>query len=103
MFRGTDREVVIQESIFTRKGVDRILRFAFELARTRQRKRLTLATKSNGIIHTMTFLDERFAAMARDYPDVNTTKYHIDILTAHFVQHPDWFDVVYSNLLRHPL
>jgi tartrate dehydrogenase/decarboxylase/D-malate dehydrogenase len=99
MFRGTDREVVIQESIFTRKGVDRILRFAFDLARTRPRKRLTLATKSNGIVHTMTFLDERFAAIARDYPDVSTAKYHIDILTAHFVQHPDWFDVVVASNL----
>jgi len=99
MFQGTDREVVIQESIFTRKGVDRILRYAFELARTRPRKRLTLATKSNGIIHTMTFLDERFAAISQDYPDVNTTKYHIDILTAHFVRHPDWFDVVVASNL----
>lgn len=99
MFQGTDREVVIQEAIFTRKGVDRILRFAFDLARSRERKRLTLATKSNGIIHTMTFLDERFAAISRDYPDVNTTKYHIDILTAHFVQHPDWFDVVVASNL----
>jgi tartrate dehydrogenase/decarboxylase/D-malate dehydrogenase len=99
MFQGTDREVVIQESIFTRKGVDRILRYAFELARTRPRKRLTLATKSNGIIHTMTFLDERFAAISQDYPDVNTTKYHIDILTAHFVHHPDWFDVVVASNL----
>ncbi len=99
MFRGTDREVVIQESIFTRKGVDRVLKYAFELARTRPKKRLTLATKSNGIIHTMTFLDERFAALSREYPDVNTSKYHIDILTAHFVQHPDWFDVVVASNL----
>jgi tartrate dehydrogenase/decarboxylase/D-malate dehydrogenase len=99
MFPGTDREVVIQESIFTRYGVDRILRYAFELARSRPRKQLTLATKSNGIIHTMTFLDERFAAISQDYPDVRTTKYHIDILTAHFVQHPDWFDVVVASNL----
>jgi tartrate dehydrogenase/decarboxylase/D-malate dehydrogenase len=99
VFRGTDREVVIQEAVFTRKGVDRIMRYAFELARTRPRRHLTAATKSNGIIHTMSFWDERFADISREYPEVRTSKYHIDILTAHFVQHPDWFDVVVASNL----
>jgi tartrate dehydrogenase/decarboxylase/D-malate dehydrogenase len=99
IFQGTEREVVVQETMFSRQGVDRIMRYAFELARTRPRKLLTSATKSNGIIHTMTFWDERFAAIAQNYPDVRTSKYHIDILTAHFVQHPDWFDVVVASNL----
>ena len=75
------------------------MRFAFELARTRPRRHVTSATKSNGIIHSMPYWDERFAAMAREYPDVKTAQYHIDILTAHFVQHPDWFDVVVGSNL----
>jgi tartrate dehydrogenase/decarboxylase/D-malate dehydrogenase len=99
VFRGTEREVVIQEAVFTRKGVDRIMKYAFELARTRPRRHLTAATKSNGIIHTMSFWDERFADISREYPEVRTSKYHIDILTAHFVQHPDWFDVVVASNL----
>ncbi len=99
LFRGSEREMAIQESIFTRRGVDRVLRFAFQLARTRARKHVTSATKSNGIIHTMPFWDERFAAISGDYPDVTADQYHIDILTAHFVQHPDWFDVVVASNL----
>lgn len=99
LFAGIDEELVIQESVFTRKGVDRVLKYAFELARKRPRQHLTSATKSNGIIHTMPFWDERFAAMAKHYPDVETAQYHIDILTAHFVQHPDWFDVVVGSNL----
>jgi tartrate dehydrogenase/decarboxylase/D-malate dehydrogenase len=99
IFQGTEREVVVQETMFSRQGVDRIMRYAFELARTRPRKHVTAATKSNGIIHTMTFWDERFAAIAENYPNVRTSKYHIDILTAHFVQHPDWFDVVVASNL----
>jgi tartrate dehydrogenase/decarboxylase/D-malate dehydrogenase len=99
MFAGTDREFVTQESVFTRTGVDRILRYAFELARTRPRRRLTSATKSNGITFTMPYWDERFAAMAAEYPDVTTDQFHIDILCAHFVQHPDWFDVVVGSNL----
>src|SRR5205823_2446738 len=81
-----------------RRGCDRVMRYAFELARTRK-KHVTSATKSNGIIHTMPFWDERFAAVARDYPDIRTDQYHIDILTAHFVRHPDWFDVVVGSNL----
>ncbi|MEX2536322.1 MAG: tartrate dehydrogenase [Trueperaceae bacterium] len=99
LYRGTDEEMAVQETIFTRTGVDRILRYAFELALSRPAKHLTSATKSNGIIHTMPFWDERFAEIAKEYPDVRTDKYHIDILTAHFVQHPDWFDVVVGSNL----
>lgn len=99
LYPGTEREVVVQESIFTRTGVDRVQRYAFELARKRARKHVTSATKSNGIIHTMPFWDERFRAAAAEYPDIRTSQYHIDILTAHFVQHPDWFDVVVASNL----
>jgi tartrate dehydrogenase/decarboxylase / D-malate dehydrogenase len=99
LYRDTDDELAVQQSVFTRKGCDRVMRFAFELARTRPRRHVTSATKSNGIIHSMPYWDERFAAMAREYPDVKTAQYHIDILTAHFVQHPDWFDVVVGSNL----
>jgi tartrate dehydrogenase/decarboxylase / D-malate dehydrogenase len=99
LYKGTDEELAIQQAIFTRKGVDRIVRYAFELARRRPRKHVTSATKSNGIIHSMPYWDERFAAVARDYPDVKTAQYHIDILAAHLVQHPDWFDVVVASNL----
>ena len=99
LYKGTEREIVIQESIFTRQGVDRILRYAFKLAQSREKKHLTSATKSNGIIHTMPFWDERFKALAEEFPDVSTDQYHIDILSAHFVQHPDWFDVVVASNL----
>ena len=99
MFPGTEREFVTQESVFTRTGVDRIIRYAFDLARTRKRHKVTSATKSNGITFTMPFWDERFAAMAAQYPEVRTDQYHIDILCAHFVQHPDWFDVVVGSNL----
>src|SRR5258707_5450648 len=99
MYAGTEHEFATQLSIFTRRGTDRILRFAFELAATRARKHVTSATKSNGISITMPFWDERFKAMAAKYPGVKTSQYHIDILTAHFVQHPDWFDVVVGSNL----
>ena len=99
LYSGTEREMAVQETVFTRQGVDRVMRYAFELAHSRPKKHLTSATKSNGIIHTMPFWDERFSAVAQDYPDVRTDKYHIDILTAHFVQHPDWFDVVVASNL----
>jgi tartrate dehydrogenase/decarboxylase/D-malate dehydrogenase len=98
-FEDTDQEVVVQESLFTRKGVDRILRYAFELARSRSRKRLAWATKSNGIFISMPYWDERARRMARGYPDVSTEQYHIDILTAHFVRNPDRFDVVVASNL----
>ena len=98
MFPGTDQEMVIQDTVLTRFGCDRVMRFAFELARKRK-KRLTSATKSNGIIHTMPFWDERFRAVAKDFPDVATEQYHIDILTAHFVRRPSSFDVVVASNL----
>ena len=99
LFSGTDAEMVLQESVFTRRGVDRILRYAFDLARTRNAKHVTSATKSNGIIHTMPYWDERFKRMASEYPDIRADQYHIDILTANFVLHPDWFDVVVGSNL----
>jgi len=99
LYPGTEQETVIQESVFTRRGVDRILRYAFKLAQGREKKHLTSATKSNGIIHTMPFWDERFKAVSKDFPDVTVDQYHIDILSAHFVQHPDWFDVVVASNL----
>ena len=99
MFAGTDREVVIQETVMTRIGVDRVLRYAFELASRRPRRLLTSATKSNGISITMPYWDERVEAMAKAYPQVSWDKYHIDILTAQFVLHPDRFDVVVASNL----
>ncbi len=99
LFEGTDREFATQQSVFSRHGVDRILKYAFELAMTRPRRKLTSATKSNGITITMPYWDERFAAMAARYPGVTTDQFHIDILCAHFVQHPDWFDVVVGSNL----
>jgi len=99
LYGGTENEIVMQQAIFTRRGVDRILRYAFELARRRPKKHLTSATKSNGIAVSMPFWDERFKVIAAEYPDVRTDQYHIDILTAHFVQHPDWFDVVVGSNL----
>jgi tartrate dehydrogenase/decarboxylase / D-malate dehydrogenase len=98
MFPGTEREVVMQETVMTRTGVDRVLRYAFELAMKRKR-RLTSATKSNGISITMPYWDERVEEMARHYPDVTWDKYHIDILTAQFVLNPDRFDVVVASNL----
>jgi len=98
MFPGTDREIVMQETVMTRTGVDRILRYAFDLAE-RRGGRLTSATKSNGISITMPYWDERVAEMAKAYPAVTVDKYHIDILTALFVLHPDRFDVVVASNL----
>ncbi|MGB3274168.1 MAG: tartrate dehydrogenase [Xanthobacteraceae bacterium] len=99
MFAGTEREFVTQETVMTRIGIDRALKFAFELARSRPKRHLTSATKSNGISITMPYWDERVEAMAKHFPDVRWDKYHIDILTAHFVLHPDWFDVVVGSNL----
>jgi tartrate dehydrogenase/decarboxylase/D-malate dehydrogenase len=99
IFEGTDRETVFQEAIFTRHGVDRILKFAFELAAKRPAKHVTSATKSNGIAITMPYWDERFRAMADRFPGIRTDQYHIDILSAHFVQRPQIFDVVVGSNL----
>ena len=98
LYEGTDEEMAVQQTVFTRRGVNRVLRYAFELALKRN-KHLTSATKSNGIIHTMPFWDECFRVMAAEYPAVRTDQFHIDILTAHFVRHPDWFDVVVGSNL----
>ncbi|MBT8328593.1 MAG: tartrate dehydrogenase [Desulfofustis sp.] len=99
MFEKSERECVIQETIFTRTGVDRIIKYACELAMQRPARHLTSATKSNGISYTMPYWDERFAAVGADYPELHRDQYHIDILCAHFVQHPDWFDVVVGSNL----
>ncbi len=99
MYPGTEREIVMQETVMSRIGVDRVLRYAFETARSRPKKHLTSATKSNGIAITMPYWDERVAEMAKQYPDVRVDKFHIDILTAHFVQRPDFFDVVVGSNL----
>ncbi|KIW84334.1 tartrate dehydrogenase [Fonsecaea pedrosoi CBS 271.37] len=99
LFEGTEREVVLQQTIMTRVGVDRVMRYAFDLARSRPRKRLTSATKSNGLAISMPYWDERAAAIAQEYPDIHTDKYHIDILSAHVVQKPQIFDVVVASNL----
>jgi len=99
MFPGTDREIVIQESVFSRIGSDRVLKYAFELAKQRDRKHLTIATKSNGIAISMPYWDERANEMAKNYPEVTTDKQHIDILSARFVLQPDRFDVVVATNL----
>jgi tartrate dehydrogenase/decarboxylase/D-malate dehydrogenase len=95
---GTDEEFVTQVARFTRRGCDRIMRYAFELAR-RRRRRVTSATKSNGIIYSMPYWDERFAAMAANYPDVRTDQFHVDILSTHLVRDPERFDVIVASNL----
>ena len=100
IFEGTERETVIQETVMTRTGVDRILKFAFDLAATTKRKKLTSATKSNGIKITMPYWDSRFKLMSTHYPSVQTEQFHIDILSAHFVSKPSYFDVVVGSNLH---
>jgi len=99
IFEGTEREVVIQEAVFTRHGTDRVLRYAFELAQSRPRKQLTVATKSNGIAISMPWWDSRADAMHNQYPQVTVDKQHIDILSARFVLQPTRFDVVVASNL----
>jgi tartrate dehydrogenase/decarboxylase/D-malate dehydrogenase len=99
MFEGTEREVVLQESVFTRVGTERVMRFAFDLARRRPRRRVTVATKSNGIAISMPWWDARAAEVARDFPEVSYDKQHIDILCARFVMQPERFDVVVASNL----
>jgi len=98
VYTGTEQETVVQQSVFTRIGTDRIQRFAFELAAAR-RGHLTSATKSNGIIHSMPYWDERFEVNGKDFPGVTTDQYHIDILSARLVLSPDWFDVIVASNL----
>ena len=99
MYEGTEREIVIQETVMSRHGIDRVLRHAFELARQRPKRHLTSATKSNGIAISMPYWDERVEAIAREYPEVRVDRFHIDILTAHFVRRPQQFDVVVASNL----
>ena len=98
-YEGTEQEVVIQQSVFTRRGVDRVIKYAFDLAQSRDKKHLSSATKSNGIIHSMPYWDKRFAVMGEQYPDIKTDQYHIDILTANFVRMPEHYDVVVGSNL----
>ncbi len=99
MYEGPDDELVIQENVFTRRGCDRIIEYAFRLAEARPKHALASATKSNGIFHAMPYWDERFAAAANRHPGVRTAQFHVDILAAHLVQHPDWFDVIVGSNL----
>ena len=99
MFKDTDREIAIQETIMSRHGVDRVQKFAFELARSQGRKKVTSATKSNGISITMPFWDERFDIIKKQYPEIKTDQFHIDILAARFVLTPEWFDIVVASNL----
>lgn len=98
-YEGTDDEVVSQQSIFTRKGTDRILKYAFDLARSRDKKHLSSATKSNGLFHSMPYWDSRVAAMAEQYPDVKMDQFHIDIFTANLVRMPEFYDVIVGSNL----
>lgn len=98
-FPGTDREVVIQDTVMTRTGTNRILRYAFDMAQSRPKKHITSATKSNGIAITMPWWDARVEEMAKNYPEIRADKYHIDILAAQFVMNPDRFDVVVASNL----
>ena len=99
MFKDSDREIAIQETIMSRHGVDRVQKFAFELAKFKGRKKVTNATKSNGISITMPFWDERFNIIKKKYPEIKTDQFHIDILAARFVLTPEWFDVVVASNL----
>jgi len=99
MFENTEREIALQETVMSRKGVDRVQKFAFELAKLNGRKKVTSATKSNGIAITMPFWDERFNNIKKKYPEIKTDQFHIDILAARFVLTPEWFDVVVASNL----
>jgi len=98
-YEGSEKEVVVQQSLFTRTGTDRVLKYAFELAMTRDEKHVSSATKSNGIVHSMPYWDQRFEKMAENYPEVEIDQYHIDILTANFVRMPEHYDVVVGSNL----
>lgn len=99
MFEGTPLEAAIQQAVFTRQGCNRVMRYAFELARSERRQSVTSATKSNGISISMPYWDERFAEVSKDYPDIRTSQYHIDILAAHLVGRPDQFEVIVASNL----
>ena len=97
--RGTEDEVAIQQSVFTRKGVERVIRYAFELARERPRKRLASATKSNAMQFSAVLWDETLRAVARDFPDIAVANYHVDALAARMITHPESLDVVVASNL----
>ena len=99
IYEQTPRELVVQNTVFTRYGVERVIRYAFELARKAGRNRVTAATKSNGINYTMPFWDEVFAEVAAEFPQIEHDKYHIDALSARFVTHPQDFGVVVGSNL----
>jgi tartrate dehydrogenase/decarboxylase / D-malate dehydrogenase len=99
MYEGTDLEGAIQTAVFTKRGCERAMRYAFELAKTRSRREVASATKSNGISISMPFWDECFAAVAKQYPSIKTRQFHIDILAAHLVRNPHWFDVIVASNL----
>ena len=99
MYEGTDYEMAIQQAVFSKRGCDRVMRYAFELAATRQRNEVVSATKSNGMSILTLFWDERFEAISKEYPKAKTSQYHIDILTAHLVRNPHWFDVIVGSNL----
>lgn len=96
---GSPAEVAIQSTVFTRLGVERIIVYAFELARNRKRKKVTSATKSNAMQFNMVFWDEVFEEVSKRYPDVATEKWHVDALAARFVTHPQTLDVVVGSNL----
>ncbi|MGB8475379.1 MAG: tartrate dehydrogenase [Candidatus Acidiferrum sp.] len=98
-YEGTEHEIVSQQSIFTRRGTDRIIKYAFKLAQSREKKHLSSATKSNGIYHSMPYWDKRVSLMAKQYPEIKVDQYHIDILAANFVLMPEHFDVVVGSNL----
>jgi len=99
MYEGTELEAAIQQAVFTKSGCDRVMRYAFKLAMTRQRRELASATKSNGISISMPYWDERFAAIGKEFPEVKRSQFHIDILAAHLVRNPTWFDVIVGSNL----
>ncbi len=99
IYQGTPNEVVIQNSVFTRRGVERVIRYAFELARTKGRKRVTSATKSNAINYAMPFWDQVFREIGTGYKEIEQEQMHVDALAARFVTHPDHFDVVVASNL----
>jgi len=96
---GTPYETVIQEAVFTRRGTDRVMKYAFELAQKIGKPHVSSATKSNGLFHSMPYWDERYAAMAEQYPEINSDQFHVDIMAARFVMSPEQFDVVVASNL----
>ena len=96
---GTPYELAEQTGIFTRQGIERIARYAFKLAQTRPRKMLASATKSNALQHAMVLWDEVVADVAKEFPDVKLTKYHVDALCARMVTHPHTLDVIVASNL----